>query len=500
MTILSSHFFIFIFFSLVFYYFVPEKFQYLVLLISSLLFYLFISPLYTILLIILTLSDFIFAKNLSHPENKGGRKKILLYGIAPNLLFLLFFKFYYPLEKILAPLIPSLNLWNMKFFVEITVPLGISYYVFKKISYISDVYRGIIPPEKNFFRLLLYVSFFPEIAAGPIDRAKDLLSQFSQYVRFNHLSIAAGFQRILWGIFKKVVIADRAAIFTDMMFRDFRTYDSLTVVFGLSLYSVQIYCDFSAIADIAIGIGKMFGIKLAENFKRPWLSISIRDFWQRWHITLSKWLRDYLFLPIAYFFSRKKFIKNLDIKTGDKYIYTISAILTMVICGIWHGTGWTFLIWGLIHGIFLGFSKLSERMRKKIRKTVRLKNDSLILKGFRIIFTFSLITFSWIFFRAESISHSIGMINQIFLNDSALKGIADLYNRVLKDFPPYTAEILIAAILIMVISETMSGLFEIGDKILRKPLILRILFYYFSIISILVFAVKASGDFIYMQF
>lgn len=501
MSFISSHFFLFLAVTIFFFYLLPKRFQSYVLLTASIFFYLFFSPLYTVVLVILVLADFIIAKKIKADEGNKYRKKLMISGLSLNIIFLVFFKFYYQLEKILAPFFPSLNLWDMKFFVEIAVPLGISYFIFKKISYLVDVYRGIVEPEKDFSKLLLYVMFFPEIVAGPIDRTHDLISQFSGNIRFNTKMIQSGFQRILWGIFKKVIIADRISIYVDTLFKSYRNYEGSVILLTVFLYSIQIYCDFSAIADIAIGIGKMFGINIKENFNKPYFAVSVSDFWRRWHITLSTWLRDYIFLPLAYIVSGKLINRNIKAGKSDNITYIFASMTTMILCGLWHGSEWTFIIWGAIHGFYLIFSHITKKMRKKIKKNLRIMKFSIFNKLLKIVTTFSLISFSWIFFRSKSIEHAFGMIKSIFYGKSGtLSGFSDLNNIVLKNFPPFTLEIMAISISLLFLIELLQIKVKIGEWILNRPIFIKILFYYFTIFTILIFTVKRSGDFIYMQF
>jgi len=501
MSFISSHFFLFLAITIFFFYLFPKRFQSYILLTASIFFYLFFSPLYTVVLVILVLADFIIAKKIKADAGNKYRKKLMISGLLLNIVFLVFFKFYYQFEKILASFFTSLNLWDMKYFVEIAVPLGISYFIFKKISYLVDVYRGIIEPEKDFSKLLLYVMFFPEIVAGPIDRTHDLISQFSGNIRFNTKMIQSGFQRILWGIFKKVIIADRISIYVDTLFKSYRNYEGSAILLTVFLYSIQIYCDFSAIADIAIGIGKMFGINIKENFNKPYFAVSVSDFWKRWHITLSTWLRDYIFLPFAYIVSGKLINRNIKAGKSDNITYIFASMTTMMLCGLWHGSEWTFIIWGAIHGFYLIFSHITKKMRKKIKKNLRIVKFSILNKSIKIVTTFSLITFSWIFFRSESIEHAFGMIKSIFYgNGGKLSGFSDLNNIVLKNFPHFTFEIMAISITLLFLIELLQIKVKIGEWILNRPIFIRILFYYFTIFTILIFTVKRSGDFIYMQF
>jgi alginate O-acetyltransferase complex protein AlgI len=271
--------------------------------------------------------------------------------------------------------------------IYIILPVGISFYTFQTLSYTIDIYRRQIEPTKDPIAFFAFVSFFPQLVAGPIERASNLLPQFSQKRSLNHLNFIDGMQDILWGLFKKVVIADRLAIVVNEIYNNPSEYQGLTFVLATVLFAFQIYCDFSGYSKIAIGVAKLFGFRLMENFKTPYYALSLGDFWRRWHISLSAWFRDYLYIPLGG--NRIKVYRNL--------------LVTFVISGLWHGASWTFVAWGAIHGVFL----ILEYSWKQ--KTSGKSN----FVFFRWILTFSIVCFGWVFFRANSIQAAFYIITSI---------------------------------------------------------------------------------------
>ncbi|MHC1706233.1 MAG: MBOAT family protein [Bacteroidales bacterium] len=340
-----------------------------------------------------------------------GRKKLFLaLGLLLNLGMLLGFKYYdFFLEgvgeiAVVAGFSPQLKTLHW------IVPLGLSYYTFQSVGYLVDCYRGKIsdPFSPDLFLLLL---FFPKIIAGPIERSADFLVRVKQDRHFDYIAVVEGLRQILWGVFKKVVIADNIAIVLKIYDASIADNSGSTILVSILLFSVQIYADFSGYSDIAIGTARLFGIQLSQNFNNPYFSSGIREFWKRWHMSLMTWFRDYLFLPLSYSLSRKLKKESYLGLSAEKLIYGIATFVTFIICGLWHGASWTFITWGLLNALwFLPFVFSGKKKKRKSNMTIFSSVD----QGLRVILTFILVTFTWIFFEAQSISDAFYKLSVVF--------------------------------------------------------------------------------------
>lgn len=390
------------------------------------------------------------------------------------------------------------------FKISIYLPLGVSFIVFTILSYNFEVLKGNILPEKNIIYFATYILYFPKVSQGPIERPMGFLKQIKENAGINYISFVYGLKLICWGLFKKTVIADRASVITNNIFNNPNNYSGLATIIGVILYSIEIYADFSGYIDIAIGSSNLVGINLSKNFNSPYLSKSIKEFWNRWHITLSHWLRDYIFLPISYkmfrVFNKLKF-KN---KTSELMTYSISTLITFFICGLWHGLTLNFIIWGLIFATYLIFSRITNKFRKKIKKKLKLTNPKLNII-ISVTITFLLITFNWIFFRANSLPDAILIIKHIIegiINIGIIKNVA-VVRSIFSGFGLSETEIYILAISILILFVT--ELFKKGgtifDIVAKKPIIIRWAVYFIMTFIILFFSFKGSNqNFIYLQF
>jgi len=294
------------------------------------------------------------------------------------------------------------------------LPLGLSYVTFTILSYQIEVKRKTIQPEKHFGYFSLYILFFPKIAQGPIEKPQRLIPQLHQSHSFNYPIVVEGLKLILWGYFKKLVVADRLAIYVDAVYNNSEHHTGPTFIIATIFFAFQIYADFSGYTDIALGSAKLFGFDLTNNFRRPYFATSVKDFWDRWHITFSIWLRDYIFLPFAYFLSHQMNKQKYLNVSSDKWIYMIAILVTFAICGIWHGVGWTYLIWGLLFGTYLTYSNWTREFHKRIRKQFHIRKTSRPYLIYKTIVTFLLVSFAWIFFRATSTIEAFRIIKSIF--------------------------------------------------------------------------------------
>jgi D-alanyl-lipoteichoic acid acyltransferase DltB (MBOAT superfamily) len=354
------------------------------------------------LLLISTVVDFYVSKNLDRTEKPSLRKALLFISIAVNLGILGFFKYFQFFVDSVSP-VAGIFGGNLDYLhMNVILPVGISFYTFQTMSYTIDVYRKKIKSAANFADFSLYVSFFPQLVAGPIERAGHLLPQIKLMNTPTRQQVNTGIILIVTGLFKKVMIGDTTGKIVDNIFANPEFYKSDELLAALILFSIQIYADFSGYSSIARGTARLFGIELMRNFEQPYLSSNITEFWRRWHISLSTWLRDYLYIPLGG--SRK-----------GKFRTELNIMLTMLLGGLWHGANWTFVIWGGLHGLYLIIHKLVLRGKEIKTRFEYTSFKSLLIFSSKVILTFSLVLITWLFFRAESFSQAFLIIGK-FIN------------------------------------------------------------------------------------
>ena len=394
MSLVSNLFILFVAASVLIYYLVPRRFQWIVLLAFSYIYYIAGGPRYVVFILFSTIVTWLLALLIEKTEGNGnhkGAKKLLILGLILNFGMLGVVKYTnFTIENINA--LFHLHLRG----IELLFPLGISFYTFQSSGYLLDVYWKRCKAERQPFKYALFVSYFPQILQGPIGRYSRLANQLYAEHKFESQNIVRGFERILWGFFKKMILADWAAVFSDAIFCDPEKYNGVALL-GVLFYLIQIYADFSGGMDVVIGISSMFGIELDENFKRPYFAVSTADFWHRWHISLSTWLRDYLYISLGG--NRKGKIRTY-----------INLILTMLLGGLWHGASWNFVVWGGLHGVALALHKFFRNLLGR-PKQYRSRG---IRKFFAVVLTFHFVCFCWIFFRNSTFEASVTMIRQIF--------------------------------------------------------------------------------------
>lgn len=394
MTFNSIEFFTTFLIALLVYYVIPRKMQWGYLLGISYLYYFYTSTWYTILLLFSTIVTYIMARMIENNARVSLKKFLLGFGIILNIGILFFFKY--------SPwILESVQQVSDKFSLGVSlpefsflVPLGISFYTFKVVGYISDVYNGKISAEKNFGKYALYVSFFPQIISGPIERSYNFIPQLEKGYRFEYEKVKNGFLLFLWGLLKKIVIADRLGILVDEVFDNVMNYGTPAYIIAILFFSMQIYFDFSGYSDMAIGCTNMLGITSIRNFDRPYFSKSIGEFWRRWHMSLSTWFRDYLYIPLGG-------------NRVSKVRWACNTMIVFLTSGLWHGANWTFIIWGALHGIYQIIGKFSRDERDKLLNKMCIRKDSKLYLVGASVGTFLLTTYAWMFFRANSISDAL---------------------------------------------------------------------------------------------
>lgn len=384
---LFNSFEFFIFFPLVtiLFFLSSQKYKWVVLLTASCYFYMQFVPYYIFILGTTILIDYIAGIGIENTSNKKRKKCFLVISIVANLAILFVFKYYNFFLHTIAYTFHTASLP----YLSLLLPIGLSFHTLQAMGYTIEVYRGNCNAERHFGKYALYVLFYPQLVAGPIERPQHLLPQWNQAKVLRYSNVAKGLKMMVWGFFKKLVIADRLAVIVNTVYGNIPEYDSLSILFATYIFAFQIYCDFSGYSDIAIGAANVMGYDLMENFRLPYLSVSIKEFWTRWHISLSSWLRDYVYIPLG----------GNRVKPWKWYC---NLIVVFILSGLWHGANITFLIWGLFHGIYLIFSLILTKEKKGIPV-------NLWIKGGKVVLTFHLVLFAWIFFRAASL-YDVGLI------------------------------------------------------------------------------------------
>ena len=365
------------------------------------------------LLIFSILFNYYFALWIS--KNKTSKRYLLTIAIIVDLMILIFFKYFNFFVENFASVFTLFGKKIDTFSLNIIIPLGISFYTFQIIGSLIDIYRGKLVIKRDIVAFSLFFSFFPQIFSGPINRITNLLPQFQKLRYFNQEIISDGFRQILWGLFKKMVVADNCASVTANIFSNFSELSGIDLVLGILYFSIQIYADFSGYSDIAIGSAKLFNINLTRNFNYPYFSSNIAEFWKRWHISLSFWFRDYLFLPIAYSTSRFFIKLKFSMRRVEFISYSFGTTITFILVGFWHGPEWSFILWGGLNGIFLIFYNYFKRFNKnRVKKHILAHSKYIFL--FNIIFTFILVSITWVFFKSENITESLDYFRHIIIN------------------------------------------------------------------------------------
>ena len=517
-----NYLFLFLPITILMYNIFPQKHRGKILLLASYLFFLSISSKLIIYLLIATAIMYgygIAVDKINNKRddilkscNKEDKKKIkqdymkykrwlLVVGLLVLLLILIILKYSYFIGENVNILFKS----NIKL-VHFAIPIGISFYTLQAISYMVDVYKEKIKPDKNLGRVALFISFFPQIMEGPICRYQDTAEQLWSGSRTTYKGLTFGTQRIGLGLMKKMIIADRLDILVSNIFKDYEMYDGGIVTVGMILYTLQLYMDFSGVMDIVIGTAELFNVRMPENFKQPFFSQSISEFWTRWHITLGTWFKDYIYFPVSMSNKSKKLTSTLRKKIGKYYgpLLTSSfALLCVWLCnGIWHGSAWNYIFFGLYHFVFIMIGRIAEPISKKLCERIKIDYNNILLKVFRIIRTTILVFFGELFFRADGLTNGFNMFKKILLNFK----ISSIDTEILKlgldkhDF----IIILVFTIVFFIISVLKEKGINIRESIAQKNIVIRWLIYLAVIIAVITFGAYGEGyipvDPMYAQF
>lgn len=389
------------------------KLQNILLLLASYFFYGWWDWRFLFLLFSVSICNYFIGIMINKNEIITKKKVWLISGLIINIGILVVFKYYNFFIDSFIDLVSLIGYKLPRSTTKIIIPLGISFYVFLSVSYIIDIYKKNLKADKKIIEVLLTLSFFPIIIAGPVQRPSLLLPQIANKREFNYNQAVAGLRQILWGLFAKIVIADKLAIHVDNIFANISNYRGSTLLIGTIFYTLQIYADFSGYSNIAIGTSKLFGFNLMRNFAYPYFSRDITEFWKKWHISLTNWFRDYLFLPISFAISwRIKNEKTFFFKT-EMFIYILASFITWFLIGLWHGANYTFIIWGMIHGMFLIIYQWQKKPRKKLLKKIGINNDHILVIILETIITLIVVMIAWIFFRSDSIHQAFIYITRM---------------------------------------------------------------------------------------
>jgi len=445
---------------------------------SSILFYGWWEWSFIYLLLFSSLVDYLIGVGLSQSRSTIRRKLLLATSLTVNLGMLCYFKY---ANFFIENFNEAFTFFGSEISIttlNVVLPVGISFYTFQTLSYSIDVYRGDLKPTKDIIAFFGFVSFFPQLVAGPIERATNLLPQFNLAQQFNYDNAVIGLRQILWGLVKKVIIADNCSVLANQIFDNSEIYSGSTLLLGAIFFSFQIYGDFSGYSDIAIGSARLLGIKLMENFKFPYFSRDIAEFWRRWHISLSTWFRDYLYFPLGG-------------SKGTMFFTIRNTFIIFLVSGFWHGSNWTFVVWGFLHALYF----IPLLIQKKNRKNLEFEKIDFSKNGFmlicRTIFTFLLVTLAWVFFRAESLQDALLFLKGIFSFD-------------LFSIPQLRPYFLLLILSVFILIEWKGRFFEFGIQYLfvNQPNLIRWSVYYLLIFGVILnsYLHSEAKEFIYFQF
>lgn len=472
----SFHFIFFFLIVTVVYFIIPFKYRWILLLVSSMYFYMAFVPIYILILGFTIVIDY-FAGILIEGAIPKRKKFYLVCSLIANIGVLCVFKYYNFFLSNVSFLMHGFGLNNPLPYLSILLPIGLSFHTFQAMSYTIEVYRGNQKAERHFGIYALYVMFFPQLVAGPIERPQNLLHQFREKHYFDSHNVFEGLKIITWGLFKKLVVADRLALYVNGAYNNIDQQDGATLTLATIFFSFQIYCDFSAYSDIAIGSARVLGFDLMTNFRRPVFAKSTSEFWGRWHISLSTWFKDYLYFPMG----------------GSKVSvprWYFNLMIVFLISGLWHGANWTYVIWGAINGFYLVFAIITKKYRDKFNTITGITKNRGIYITVQVVSTFLLISFSRIFFRAKSVEDAFKVINKI-LNFSG---------SIFKDGSAIVLYCFFAIFILLAIEfkkEFYPGVFTFSHN---RNFWVRTSYYSLLIIIIVLVGVFDGGQFIYFQF
>lgn len=475
----SIHFAFFFVIVTALYFLLPHRYRWLLLLLTSCYFYMAFIPVYILILFFTILVDYVAGIAIEDATNPRRKKSMLVASIVANVGVLAVFKYFNFFNENFAALAATLGLSYPIENLSIILPIGLSFHTFQSLSYTIEVYRGHQKAERHLGIFALYVMFYPQLVAGPIERPQNMLHQFYATHEFDYNRFVSGLRLIAWGLFKKMVIADQVAIFVNLVYGNPTDYTGLPLLLATYAFAIQIYCDFSGYSDIAIGSARVMGFRLMENFRQPYLATSIMDFWRRWHISLSTWFRDYLYIPLG----------GNRVSTGR---WALNTLVVFMVSGLWHGANWTFIIWGALHGLYMILWTVAGPPMSRRLSALKLDRIPGLLPALGLGLTFNLVAVAWIFFRATSLADAWYILTHLLVGFAwQAPGPIGL--------GATTALVVLCSIVMMELYEWLRqrGVFQIS----LLPWWSRWACYYALVTLILLFGVlHAQGQFIYFQF
>jgi alginate O-acetyltransferase complex protein AlgI len=473
------------------YFSLPHSRRGTLLLLASSIFYMAFVPAYIAVLFLTILIDFVAARRME--QEAGARRRLwLVLSICATCAVLFIFKYFDFFSESAATTANALGLSWAAPTLGLLLPVGLSFHTFQSLSYVIEVYRGEQDAERSFGKYALYVMFYPQLVAGPIERPQNLLHQFDEVHEFDYARVVSGLQLMAWGFLKKVVVADRLAEFANRVFEAPTDHSGLPLIIGTIAFAFQIYCDFSGYSDIAIGSAQVMGFRLMRNFDRPYFAQSISEFWRRWHISLSTWFRDYVYVPLGG-------------NRGARSVWLRNLFITFLISGLWHGARWTFVIWGALHGVYLIVSILTARRRRSMWEALGISDESSLRRAWRVSTTFALVCVTWIFFRANTVADAWYVLTHLFADLPAQ------ISRVVQD-PGARASLLflgmqksrlmlaVAAVVSLLTIEHLQAKGSLRAVIASRPVGIRWLAYSAAVLTIMTLGVFGETKFIYFQF
>jgi alginate O-acetyltransferase complex protein AlgI len=466
----------------------PHKFRWMLLLAASCFFYMFFKPIYILILIFTIIIDYFAGIWIARERDKRKKKYLLVLSIISNVGVLAIFKYYNFIAINVNTVLESIHHTGTIPLLKILLPIGLSFHTFQAMSYTIEVYRGNQQPERHFGIYALYVMFYPQLVAGPIERPQNILHQFHEVKHFDYENMRSGLIQIAWGLFKKVVIADRLALFVNQVYGNPFSYTGLPLIIATVFFAFQIYCDFSGYSDIAIGTARCMGYDLMTNFNKPYRATSIAGFWQRWHISLSTWFRDYVYIPLGG-------------NRVSKLRWCLNILIVFMLSGAWHGANWTFFVWGALHGIYL----VCERIFHKSGRTGE-QAASMPVILVRRIGVFILVGFAWIFFRAQDLRHASYIIRNLFVGlPGQLRAIItnlhfDRLRLVYLNQSPGELIIAVVALALLTFIQGLQNDQPIDKWLTARPRALRWAFYYGLPLAFISLGIFNRSEFIYFQF
>lgn len=464
----------------------PHRFRWFWLLAASCFFYMFFKPIYIVILAFTIVVDYFAGIVIESAETQKKKHLFLLFSLIANIGVLGVFKYYNFFDANITGLFGLMGIKVNIPYLNILLPIGLSFHTFQAMSYTIEVYRGNQKAERHFGIYALYVMFFPQLVAGPIERPQNMLHQFHDQKKFDYGRVVSGLQRMLLGIFKKVVIADRLAIYVDAHFNSPSSSSSLGLLLASIFFAFQIYCDFSGYSDIAIGSARVMGFDLMENFNFPFSGRNLTDFWRRWHISLLTWFNDYLFTPFV-----------INHRNWGKWAVVTGLLLTFSISGLWHGAAWTFIIWGFLHALGMVYEFLTKKKRVKLGKKLNPTVNAVL----SYLITFAFVDFTFVFFRANSIQDAWYVLKSL-THLSRIFNLGELKSQFVLATGSYDSDLIISTLLVLVVVAFHgTSLYSyVASHFNQKPRYIRWGVYYGAIILILWLGVFDNRQFIYFQF